>query len=380
MLTGASEMKLNNFDVYKRIEWEKIQEKLLLLKLKSLKIDQFQLAGFEFLNQLKNILVTFFAASLVTKDMMSLGALLSVSYIIGQMNSPVSQLVNFFRSLQEAKLSLQRLNEVQTQEPEEKVNQILMEQKSIHGTFSGIKISNLKFQYEGPLSPFVLNNINIEIPEGKITAIVGASGSGKSTLLKLLLRFYDPTEGNIFYDGNSILSISPKNLRYNCGVVMQEGYIFADTIYRNIVMSDESNDMKRFNHAVHTANINQFIESLPLGENTKIGSAGSGISGGQKQRLLIARAVYKNPNYLLFDEATSSLDAENESVIHNNLQDFFKGKTVIIVAHRLSTVKNADQIIVLNNGNVSEIGNHKSLVAKKGEYYNLVKNQLELGN
>lgn len=380
IITGASEMKLNNFEDYKRLEWQDIQENLLVLKLKSLKLSQFQLAGFEFFNQLKNIIVTFIAASLVTKELMSIGALLSVSFIIGQMNSPVSQLVEFFRSLQQAKLSLLRLNDIQTQPTEEKSNQIQYSETLSKFENGSIKVTDLSFQYNGPMSPLVLNKINLEIPEGKITAIVGASGSGKSTLIKLLLNFYEPTNGNIFYNNTPISLISPKSLRENCGVVMQDGFIFSDTIYRNIVLNDTSNNMDKFNNALKTANISNFIKELPLEEKTKIGDAGNGISGGQKQRLLIARAVYKDPKFLFFDEATSSLDAENEKIIHNNLQVFFKNKTVVIVAHRLSTVKNADQIIVLDKGKIVETGNHNQLVQLRGAYYNLVKNQLELGD
>ncbi len=383
MLNGVTEMKLNQFEDFKRHEWEHIQQKLFKLNIRVLKLDQVQLSGFNFLNQLKNILVTFLAATYVVQGHMTLGALLSVSYIIGQMNSPVNQLVNFFRSLQDAKLSLERLNEVQNHETEEQENQkpIFAETNfQKNGIKKGIRFQNLSFQYEGPKSPFVLKHINMFIPEGKITAIVGASGSGKTTLMKLLLRFYNPTQGKIYYDHNNILDLSPKSIRENCGVVMQDGYIFSDTIERNIVTGDTEIDKRRLEKAIKIANIETFIDSLPLKYNTKIGAAGNGLSGGQQQRILIARAVYKNPHYIFFDEATSALDAENEKIIHDNLQEFFKGKTVIIIAHRLSTVKNADQIIVLKNGEVVEQGNHYSLVKNKSDYFNLVKNQLELGN
>lgn len=311
---------------------------------------------------------------------MTLGMLLSISYIIGQMNSPVSQLINFFRSLQDARLSLERLNEVQRHKPEEEESlQKLRLSDTFKNTYDGINIKDLSFQYEGPKSPFVLKNVSIFIPHGKITAIVGSSGSGKTTLMKLLLRFYDPIRGRIFYNKYNIRSLSPKSIRENCGVVMQNGYIFSDTIERNIATNDIDVDPKKLANAVNIANIKSFIEELPLGFKTKIGAAGNGISGGQIQRILIARAVYKNPHYIFFDEATSALDAENEKIIHDNLQLFFKGKTVVIIAHRLSTVKNADQIIVLKNGAVVEQGNHNDLVHCKGEYFNLVKNQLELG-
>lgn len=384
IVNGVSEMKLNKFEDYKHKEWKNIQYKLFKINTRILKFDQIQYSGFEFTNQFKNIIVTFLAASFVVKDLMTLGALLSVSYIIGQMNSPVNQLVNFFRSLQDAKLSLERLNEVQNHPEEEQVDLVPLKTARVlngqNGLFRGIQLNNVSFQYEGPKSPYVLKDINLFIPEGKITAIVGASGSGKTTLMKLLLRFYDPVKGTIIYNGDDILSLSPKSIRENCGVVMQEGYIFSDTIERNIATGDENIDRKRLDHAAIMANILPFIDGLPLGYNTKIGASGNGISGGQKQRMLIARAVYKNPHYLFFDEATSALDAKNEKVIHDNLQSFFKDKTVVIIAHRLSTVKNADQIIVLKHGQIVESGNHQQLVEKKNEYYNLVKNQLELGS
>ena len=383
MLNGVTEMKLNQFEDFKIKEWENIQQKLFKLNTRILKLDQIQLSGFEFFNQLKNIIVTFLAATYVVQGSMTLGMLLSISYIIGQMNSPVNQLVGFFRSLQDAKLSLERLNEVQNHEPEEnkELKQITTQSNyKKYGIEKGIYLKNLSFQYEGPKSPYVLKDINLHIPEGKITAIVGASGSGKTTLMKLLLRFYDPIKGEIFYNHDNILNLSPKSIRENIGVVMQDGYIFSDTIERNIATADKEINKKQLKKAVQTANIEEFVESLPLKYNTKIGAAGNGLSGGQKQRMLIARAVYKNPHYIFFDEATSALDAENEKIIHDNLQEFFKGKTVIIIAHRLSTVKNADNIVVLKHGEIIEQGTHLQLVNKKAEYFNLVKNQLELGN
>ena len=380
MLNGVTEMKLNQFENLKRKNWEKIQDSLFKINIRVLKIDQIQISGFEFINQVKNILVTFIAATFVIKGKMTLGELLSVSYIVGQMNSPVNQLVNFFRSLQEAKLSLERLNEVQnhpTEEQNSNQRTILISDNSSKN--SEIQFNNVSFQYEGPKSPYVLKDINFTIPDGKITAIVGASGSGKTTLMKLLLKFYEPTHGELFFNSENVNNISPKNLRENCGVVMQDGFIFSDTIERNIATGDEYINKEKLQNAVKIANIEEFIKSLPLGYNTKIGASGNGISGGQKQRILIARAVYKNPHYIFFDEATSALDAENEKIIHDNLQQFFKGKTVLIIAHRLSTVKNADQIIVLKNGEIAEIGNHQQLVQNKADYFNLVKNQLELG-
>ena len=379
IISGVTEMKLNQFENFKRNEWENIQQKLFKINIRILKLDQIQLSGFEFINQIKNILVTFLAATFVVQDKMTLGELLSVSYIVGQMNSPVNQLVVFFRSLQDAKLSLERLDEVQNHPIEEKENQNVLTLSQFSNNV-GIKFQNLSYQYEGPKSPYVLKDINFKIPHGKITAIVGASGSGKTTLMKLLLKFYQPTQGEIFFNSENINNISPKSLRKSCGVVMQDGFIFSDTIERNIATGDEVIDKEKLQNAVKIANIEEFINSLALGYNTKIGASGNGISGGQKQRILIARAVYKNPHYIFFDEATSALDAENEKFIHDNLQQFFKGKTVLIIAHRLSTVKNANQIIVLKNGEIAEIGTHQQLVQNKADYFNLVKNQLELGN
>ncbi len=385
MLNGVTEMKINQFEDFKRKEWEQIQKKLFKLNVRTLKLNQIQLSGFEFLNQLKNILVTFLATNYVVQGNMTLGMLLSISYIIGQMNSPVNQLVNFFRSLQDAKLSLERLNEVQNQPNEEEIlfidkkplKKLTKNKKSAN---NGIKLKNVSFQYEGPKSPYVLKDINLTIPEGKITAIVGASGSGKTTMMKLFLRFYNATNGLITYNDDNILALSPKSIRENCGIVMQEGYIFSDTIERNIATGDENIDYDKLKKSLEIANIIDFVKSLPLGLKTKIGVTGNGISGGQRQRILIARAVYKNPDYIFFDEATSALDAENEKIIHDNLQSFFKGKTVVIIAHRLSTVKNADNIIVLDKGKIVEQGKHETLVNEKGYYFNLVKNQLELGS
>lgn len=383
IINGVSEMKLNQLEESKRIEWEEIQQKLFVINKRILKVDQVQLSGFECINQFKNIVVTFLTAYLVVHQAMSLGALLSVSYIIGQMNSPINQLIAFFRSFQDAKLSLARLNEVQHHPIEEQETLkplIVTEGKQDNEKNRGIYLNKLSFQYEGPQSPYVLKNLHLLFPKGKVTAIVGASGSGKTTLMKLLLKFYEPTHGTIYFDEDSLTALSPRSIRENCGVVMQDGFIFSDTIARNIATSDQEMNESKLRHAAQMANLELFISELPLGYQTKIGAAGNGISGGQKQRILIARAVYKNPHYLFFDEATSALDAENEKIIHDNLQTFFKGKTVLIIAHRLSTVKQADHIIVLQQGQCIEEGNHQALVAKKGTYYNLVKNQLELGS
>ncbi len=382
LISGIQEIKLNSFEDYKREEWEKIQIKLFNINLKVLRLDQFQLIGFNFINQLKNILVTFVAAREVVFGNITLGSMLAISYIIGQMNSPINQLIDFFRSLQDARISLERLSEVQDQEEEEHKQHISLAE--VNRNYSkarskGIDVTELKYQYGGPKSPWVIKDLSFFIPEGKTTAIVGASGSGKTTLMKILLKFYNPVAGKIDVNGTDLAKISPKNWRKNCGVVMQEGYIFSDTIERNIATGDDEIDRVKLTHAMRTANIEEFVNSLPLKEKTKIGVSGNGISGGQKQRILIARAVYKNPHYIFFDEATSALDAENEKIIHDNLLEFFENKTVVIIAHRLSTVKNADQIIVLDKGRIVEQGSHQFLVASRHVYFNLVKNQLELG-
>jgi len=382
IINGVSEMKLNQFEAYKRDKWELIQDKLFKINIRILKLDQIQMFGFEFINQFKNILVTFLSATFVIQGRMTLGALLSISYIIGQMSGPISQVIAFLKSLQDAKLSLLRLNEVQEHPEEEQTGQVpLMSEKFLYqnGIQKGIYFKNVSFQYEGPQSSYVLKDINLFIPEGKVTAIVGASGSGKTTLMKLLLKFYEPVSGEIIFNHLNLKDISAESLRKNCGVVMQDGFIFSDTIERNIVTGADDINYEWLNESILIANLKQFIDELPLGLNTKIGAAGNGISGGQKQRILMARAIYKNPYFILFDEATSALDAENERVIHQNLQRFFEGKTVVIIAHRLSTVKNADQIIVIKKGQIVEQGNHKHLVSTRKDYYNLVKNQLELG-
>jgi ATP-binding cassette subfamily B protein len=385
IINGVSEMKLNQFEDFKRREWEQIQQKLFKINIRILRLDQIQLSGFDFINQLKNIVVTFLAASFVVKGHMTLGALLSVSYIIGQMNSPVSQLISFFRSLQDAKLSLSRLNEVQNHPEEEQENQLPLLSKKYteqNGIEKGIFFKNVSFQYEGPQSPYVLKDINLFIPEGKVTAIVGASGSGKTTLIKLLLKFYEPTDGAILIGNTNLNDLNNDYWRMNCGAVLQETFIFNDTIAGNISESEQNEiiDREKLKNAVYIANIEDFVERLPNKLNTELGTSGIRLSGGQEQRLMIARAVYKNPEFVFFDEATSSLDANNEKVIMEKLNSFLNKKTSIIVAHRLSTVKNADNIVVLENGEVVEQGNHEQLTKLKGKYYELVKNQLELGN
>jgi ATP-binding cassette subfamily B protein len=377
LITGMQEIKLHNAERQKRWQWENIQVRLFKINIKGLVLEQTQNAGSNLINELKNIFITFLSAKLVIDGQITLGMMLSISYIIGQLNSPIMQLVAFTQSLQDAKLSLERLSEIHIKENEESSTN---ETSSEIEKDAPIGLKNVSFQYTGMIGDMVLNNLDLIIPANKITAIVGTSGSGKTTLMKLLLKFYDPIKGEIKVAHQNLNAISPKAWRDKCGVVMQEGYIFSDTIANNIAVGVEHIDKEKLRNAVTIANIKEHIESLPLGYNTKIGMEGIGLSTGQKQRILIARAVYKNPDYLFFDEATSALDANNEKVIMNNLDQFFKGKTVVVIAHRLSTVKNADQIVVLDKGKIIELGNHAELTTKKGSYYDLVKNQLELGN
>ncbi len=383
LITGMQEIKLNNSETRKRWEWERIQAKLFKLNIGSLALEQYQQSGNLFFTQLKNILISYIAAREVVNGNMTLGMMLSISYIIGQLNSPIEQLLSFFRSAQDAKISLERIGEIhhrKNEEPDLHSDSVPTNLNALPSVGSGdISLKQVSFQYGGATSPFVLKDIDLVIPKGKVTAIVGSSGSGKSTLLKMLVSFYQPTLGSIMVNDHELSGVSPRWWRSQCGVVMQEGFIFSDTIAKNISVSDENVDQQKLMHAVNTANIESFIKELPLGFNTKIGNSGSGISTGQKQRLLIARAVYKNPDYLFFDEATSALDAQNEKIIMQQLDRFFKGKTVVVIAHRLSTVKNADQIIVLEQGKIVETGNHQSLTSKRGRYFELVKNQLELG-
>jgi ATP-binding cassette subfamily B protein len=377
MVAGMQEIKLYGSETSKRWEWEQLQVKYFRLNIKSLALEQYQQTGFLFLTTLKNILISFIAANEAINGNITLGVLLSISYIVGQTNSPIEQLVAFVKSAQDARLSMDRLQEVHNKKDEEKNEDIELSSQVI--SHEDIQIRNVSFQYEGPKSPYVLDNISLTIPKGKITAIVGASGSGKTTLMKLLLGFHCPVSGEINIGSRDLQTISPKLWRKEIGTVMQDGYIFHDTIAKNIALSGKEIEDQKMENAVVTANIKEFIEKLPLRYTTKVGASGIGLSGGQKQRLLIARAVYKNPSYLFFDEATSSLDASNERIIMENLDTFFKGRTVLVIAHRLSTVKNADQIIVLRNGKVAEKGDHESLTRLKGRYFELVKNQLELG-
>jgi ATP-binding cassette subfamily B protein len=377
LITGMQEIKLNNCEKQKRWSWERIQAKLFRISIKGLALSQYQQAGSVFINQTKNILISFIAAKAVVEGDMTLGMMLAVQYIIGQLNSPLDQLINFLHATQDAKISLERLGEIHTREDEESPDEtkisILPEKRDIH-------ISNLSFQYEGPHSEYVLKDLDLDIPMSKVTAVVGVSGSGKTTLVKLLLGFYAPTKGDIKIGEIYLANFSGRMWRQRAGVVMQDGFIFSESIAKNIAVSDEVIDKKKLLHAVNVANIQDYIESLPLGYNTKIGMEGHGLSQGQKQRILIARAVYSDPDFIFFDEATNALDANNERTIMENLEGFYEGRTVVVVAHRLSTVKNADQIVVLDKGKIVEKGTHKELTKLKGAYFNLVKNQLELGN
>ncbi len=376
LITGMQEIKLNNSEKQKRWEWERIQARLFQLSVKSLSISQVQEGGTLLINQFKNVLISFLAAKEVIEGKMTLGMMLAVSYIIGQLNGPVDQLITFVHSAQDAKLSLDRISEIHSRDEEEDVHG---ERVMVFPEERRLSVKNVSFQYEGPRSPHVLKDVTFEVPVGKVTAIVGSSGSGKTTLIKLLLRCYAPTNGEIHLGSLDLQNLDARAWREKCGVVMQDGYIFFDTIAKNIALGDERIDKDRLLKAARIACAQEFIKSLPLGYTTKVGSDGHGLSQGQKQRILIARAVYKNPEYLFFDEATSALDAKNERSVMENLGKLFEGKTVIVVAHRLSTVKNADQIIVLEQGQVVERGNHEELTRLRGIYFQLVKEQLELG-
>jgi ATP-binding cassette subfamily B protein len=375
LVNGMQEIKLSACEQQKRWEWERIQAKLFKVNIKSLALRQYQDSGAVLINQSKNLLITALVASLVVKGEMTLGMMLSVQYIIGQLNSPVNELIAFARDMQDARLSMNRLSEVRDKPDEEDPTRELLREIP---EGKEIRLQNLNFKYD-PLSEYpTLDNVSLVIPPGKQTAIVGMSGSGKTTLVKLLLGFYPPASGDIFIGDTPLGSYSIREWRKRCGVVMQDGFIFSDSIAGNIAPGVERIDKKKLRHAAEVANIHDFIEELPLGYNTKIGQEGHGLSQGQKQRILIARAVYKDPEFIFFDEATNALDANNERIIMNNLQTFFKGRTSVVVAHRLSTVRNAEQIIVIEQGKIAETGTHEALIALEGRYYQLVKNQLEL--
>lgn len=376
LINGMQEIKLHNAEKQKRWQWEHVQARLFNVSIKNLALEQYQSVGSGLINELKNIFITIISATLVIEGSITLGMMLAITYIVGQLNGPIQQFIDFIRQVQDAKISLERLGEIHNKanEDEGQIQSLTQIQSN-----SGFKLEHVNFRYTG--SPDrVLKDLNLSIPPNKTTAIVGTSGSGKTTLLKLLLRFYDPNDGTIYLGKHSLGQVSSRAWRSHCGVVMQEGYIFNDTIAHNIAVGEDHVDYEKLTQAISMANIGEYIEGLPLGLNTKIGLEGTGLSTGQKQRLLIARAIYKNPEYLFFDEATSALDAHNEKVIMENLNTFLKGKTAIVIAHRLSTVKNADQILVLEQGGIVESGTHQELVAKRGSYFHLVKNQLELGD
>jgi ATP-binding cassette subfamily B protein len=376
LITGMQEIKLNNCEKQQRWKWERIQVKLFKISVEGVALGQYQQIGSIFFSQTTGLFISYLSAKAVIEGNITLGMMMSISYIIGQLSGPIGQVIGFMQSMQDAKISLERLNEVHNREDEEqtitdKLNE-LPENKSI-------RIENVFFSYDGAERDYVLEELSLAIPQNKVTAIVGASGSGKTTIIKLLLGFYPPLKGKIKIGETSLEEINPHLWRQKSGAVMQDGFIFSDTIANNIAVGEEEIDKKRLLHAVETANIREFIESLPLKYNTKIGMEGNGVSQGQRQRLLIARAVYKNPEFLFFDEATNALDANNERIIMDNLREFYRKKTVVIVAHRLSTVQHADNIIVLEKGKIIEEGTHGELTEKRGAYYTLVKNQLELG-
>ncbi|MDC1162286.1 peptidase domain-containing ABC transporter [Tenacibaculum sp.] len=375
LINGMQEIKLHNAERRMRWNWEYVQARLFKVATKSLALEQTQSVGSNFINELKNMFITILSAKLVIDGQITLGMMMAISYIVGQLNGPITQLINFMRDIQDAQISIDRLGEIHNMEDEEKPED---EKVTNIPENAAIKLNEISFRYTGGLEP-VLKDLTLEIPANKTTAIVGVSGSGKTTLMKLLLGFYQVDKGEIMINNFNLKNISQKEWRRNCGVVMQEGYIFNDTIAKNIAVGEDYVNTEKLAHAIDVANISDYIEGLPLGFNTKIGSEGNGLSTGQKQRLLIARSVYKNPKFLFFDEATSALDANNEKVIMGKLNNFFSDKTAVVIAHRLSTVKNAHQIVVLDKGKIIEKGTHEELIKLNGSYYHLVKNQLDLG-
>ncbi len=375
-ITSMQEIKLQNCERRRRWEWEDTQADLFDVQMRAMRLEQTQQAGSIFINEVKNILITVLAATAVINGQLSLGAMLAIQYIVGQLNSPVQQLMQFIYSLQDVKISLERINEIHARDNEEGYS------PRIKGFTADkdISLRFIDFKYDPHATENTLEDISFEIPAGHVTAIVGASGSGKTTLIKLMLGYYHPTGGYIKVADKDLDKYDLKWWRQQCGVVMQDGVIFSESIARNIAVDDGEIDVERLEQAARIACIHDFVMSLPLKYDTKIGPDGVGLSQGQKQRILIARAVYKNPSYIFLDEATNALDAENERAIVQNLREFYRGRTVVIVAHRLSTVRDADQIVVLDKGRLAEIANHDILILKRGKYYNLVKNQLELGS
>lgn len=376
-ITAMQEIKLQDCEQRRRWEWEDVQAELFEANMKSLRLQQTQEAGSIFINEIKNIVITIVAATAVINGQMTLGMMLAVQYIIGQLNAPIEQLMNFIYSLQDVKISLERINEIHEMENEESDKNALT---AFQGRDKSLRLRQVDFKYDPHALGKTLDRVDFDIPEGKVTAIVGTSGSGKTTLIKLLLGYYRVPSGEIKIGETDINRFNLKWWRRQCGVVMQDGIIFSESIARNIAVDDGEIDKDRLAEAARIANIDDYIMHLPLKYNTQIGQDGIGLSQGQKQRILIARAVYKNPQYIFLDEATNALDANNERVIVGNLMEFYKGKTVVVVAHRLSTVKNADQIVVIDKGRIIETGKHQELIANRGAYYHLVKNQLELGN
>lgn len=375
LMSGITDIKLNGYDDYKMEEWRALQERSYQMNVKMLKLGQIQETGFTLIGQLRNIFITCWIAAEVVNGHLTLGMMMSISAIIGLVNGPLSQLIGFLQQFQDAKISLERSEEVHLCANEDSIAQVDIP----IDTPQDFEVNNLTFSYTGSIGQPALKNVSFTIPAGKKTAIVGESGSGKTTLMKLLLKFYEPTKGEIKLGGKNLKNFSAKSIRRASGIVMQDNFIFSDTIKRNIILGEQENN-EQLKRALTTACLNEFIKKQPLGVNTKIGAEGIGVSGGEKQRIMIARAAYKRPAYLMLDEATSSLDAENENNITQNLENDFKGRTQIVIAHRLSTVKNADRIIVLRNGEVVEEGNHAELIAQHGYYYQLIHNQLELAN